>query len=276
MGGEGLRHVVHRRVHKERPQPEARKRLGYLEKKKDYVKRAKDYHEKQDKLKELHKKAFFKNQEEFAFAMVRTKQAKDGTVEKKGAKLSHEELMLLNTQDHRYINHRTQIDKKAIEKQSRGLHFLNTDAGGKHTIFVDDEDLVRQTPATSSTSTAAVPAAATAASGSGGRVARKKLKDFDVASYFDTHPELLKNKSNRLRSKQLKSKKVIDTTDVAADMKEAYYQLVARQERAKKLTNIGHHLDHRTNMRKKGRRIKVADAVDGRPPVFRWDPQRKK
>mmetsp|Transcript_27349 Transcript_27349/g.63081 ORF Transcript_27349/g.63081 Transcript_27349/m.63081 type:complete len:266 (+) Transcript_27349:85-882(+) len=265
MGGEGLRHVVHRRVHKERPQPAERKRLGYLEKHKDYVKRAKDYHEKQDKLKELHKKAFFRNQDEFAFSMVSTKQGKDGTVMTKGGKLSNEELMLLNSQDSKYIHMREQVDKKAIEKQSRGLHFLDAPAEGKHTLFLDDEDLNLEPSRNAVTPAAASNAAKTT-----------KLKDFDVARHLDTHPELLKRKSNRLRMEQIRTQKIVDTAEVVDATKESYHHLVQRQERAKKLANIGNHLDLRHHLRKKGRRIKVADEKDGKPAVFKWDPQRKK
>eukprot|EP00434_Breviolum_minutum_P011413 symbB.v1.2.010064.t4/scaffold652.1/size176119/5 len=71
MGADGgLRHVVHKRVHLERQQPKARRKLGYLEKHKDYVKRAKDFHKKQDEVKRLHRKAYFKNEDEFSIKMM--------------------------------------------------------------------------------------------------------------------------------------------------------------------------------------------------------------
>ncbi|CAE7376646.1 UTP11 [Symbiodinium sp. CCMP2456] len=70
MGDGSLRHVVHKRVHLERHQPKHRRRLGYLEKHKDYVKRAKDFHKKEDIIKGLHRKAYFKNEDEFAYGMM--------------------------------------------------------------------------------------------------------------------------------------------------------------------------------------------------------------
>eukprot|EP00922_Rhytidocystis_sp_ex-Travisia-forbesii_P069403 GHVS01103557.1.p1 GENE.GHVS01103557.1~~GHVS01103557.1.p1 ORF type:complete len:219 (+),score=56.44 GHVS01103557.1:59-715(+) len=65
-----LKHVENRRVHLERHQPERRKKLGLLEKHKDYVKRAKEQHKREDLLKKLHEKARQKNAAEFNFKML--------------------------------------------------------------------------------------------------------------------------------------------------------------------------------------------------------------
>lgn len=59
--------------YKERSQPAGRKKLGLLEKHKDYVLRAKDYHAKEKRLRSLREKAALRNPDEFYFAMQNAK-----------------------------------------------------------------------------------------------------------------------------------------------------------------------------------------------------------
>lgn len=65
-----IRNSLHRRNHKERGQLANRKRLGILEKHKDYVLRARDFNEKKEKIKRLKQKAAERNKDEFYFGMV--------------------------------------------------------------------------------------------------------------------------------------------------------------------------------------------------------------
>jgi U3 small nucleolar RNA-associated protein 11 len=68
-----LRNAVQRRNHKERGQPHYRQKYGLLEKHKDYALRSKDYHSKQERLKALREKAYFRNPDEFYFKMINSK-----------------------------------------------------------------------------------------------------------------------------------------------------------------------------------------------------------
>ena len=62
-----------RRPYRERAQPEARKRLGLLEKHRDYVQRARSYNAKQKTIKKLQEKARLRNPDEFYFKMESSK-----------------------------------------------------------------------------------------------------------------------------------------------------------------------------------------------------------
>jgi U3 small nucleolar RNA-associated protein 11 len=264
-----LKHVVHKRVHKERHQPAARQKLGYLEKHKDYVKRARDFHRKEDTLKKMHQKAYFKNQDEFAFSMLSHSRKADGRLSKDKAQLAQDEMHLLDSQDARYIGLREQVDKKAIEKRAAQLHFLEVPAaGGKHTVFVDDDDDIAPPAKISNSASSGSVGHGTTNSGK-----VKKLKDFDVAAYFDTHPALLGKRSNRLRMSQLESQAVAEPSK--ANMA-AYKELFARQERVKKLRRVREELDLRANLRGKGRRMKVSDGGKDKVAVYKWLPERKR
>jgi len=258
--GDNLRNVVHRPVHKERAQPKARSRLGYLEKHKDYVKRAVDHNKKQKKLRTLHANAFFRNPDEFAFKMVNRKQTPGGKVSQENKHLSQEQVSLADAQDAKYISLREQADRKFVEKTEANLHFLDADKPNRQTIFLDDDDL----------------RSATASSSSGGVRIKDKLKSFDVAGYFETHPALLAKKSNRLRLKQLETHKFADKSELDRAERVAYRELFHRQERTKKLIGVREQLEFRTLMHKKGRKMKVKDATDGHPAIYRWAPQRQR
>uniref|UniRef100_A0A6G1SME1 Probable U3 small nucleolar RNA-associated protein 11 n=1 Tax=Aceria tosichella TaxID=561515 RepID=A0A6G1SME1_9ACAR len=63
-------HKMAQRLHRERRQPEHRKKVGYLEKKQDYKKRALDHHTKAERLRKLKAKALERNPNEFHFHMI--------------------------------------------------------------------------------------------------------------------------------------------------------------------------------------------------------------
>lgn len=73
LGERAFKKAIHTREYRERAQPENRKRLGLLEKHKDYVLRARDYHRKQNALKALRIRAANRNPDEFHFGMIKSR-----------------------------------------------------------------------------------------------------------------------------------------------------------------------------------------------------------
>ncbi|CAG7838015.1 unnamed protein product [Allacma fusca] len=111
-------HKAHQKPHRERHQPEARKHLGHLEKKKDYRLRADDYNQKKSELQYLHKKALDRNPDEFYYHMVNSETNSDGThVDKaKRKQLTPEQILLMQTQDFKYIANRRNVEAKKIAR----------------------------------------------------------------------------------------------------------------------------------------------------------------
>lgn len=140
-----LRNAIYRRAHRERAQPESRKKLGLLEKHKDYVVRAKAFHQKDEALRKLREKAAFRNPDEFYFKMVNTKTI-DGVhkPESQANKYSQEELMLMKTQDIGYVLQKVQSEKKKIEKLTALLHSLDNQPSNKHVYYVEDREEARE------------------------------------------------------------------------------------------------------------------------------------
>ncbi|KAJ4838526.1 hypothetical protein Tsubulata_047132 [Turnera subulata] len=136
-----LRKAIPRRAHKERAQPQSRKKFGLLEKHKDYVVRAKAFHQKEDTLRRLREKAEFRNPDEFYFKMINTRTV--GGVHRpeiEANKYTHEELKLMKTQDIGYILQKMQSEKKKIERLTASLHSLDSQPSSKHIYFAEDRE----------------------------------------------------------------------------------------------------------------------------------------
>lgn len=146
-----MRNAVHRRNHRERAQPHERRKLGLLEKHKDYSERAKDYNKKQDYLKSLRSKASERNEDEFYFGMMSRKgpgsrlngKNWSGLVKKDQShkKLDVDKARLLKTQDIKYIRMMRQLASKEV-KQLREQIVLTKgfDNIDKEDPEVDDSD----------------------------------------------------------------------------------------------------------------------------------------
>lgn len=241
------------KTHRERHQPESRKHLGLLEKKKDYVERAKDYHSKQDQLKVLRNRVLNKNPDEFYFHMINSK-IKDGVHREKDKPEEHtpDQLLLMETQDLKYVAYKRNMEAKKIEKLQSQLHLIDAanETKNKHIFFVDGET---------------------------------EVKNFDLAKKLDTHPALLSRRTNRPRISNLKNMKLPDVNEemlakIEQQKHMAYRELDKRIERERELTIVQQKLEIRRALKDK----KVTKPTHIRPatkysaPVYKWKFERKR
>jgi U3 small nucleolar RNA-associated protein 11 len=257
MSATAFKNAVRRREHYERSQPAARRKYGLLEKHKDYVQRARNFHDKERRLTALRKKASNRNEDEFYFKMARSG-TKDG-VHTTGAvaaaaappAMTPDLLKMLKTQDRSYVTTRKAQEDAQIGRLQSSLHLLGAApaAAGAHIVFVDDAD-------------------AQAA--------------FEPAAYFDTAPELVGRAFNRPRTAALEAGEMVAPLPKGGKRRlerardASYAELEERLERSAKLGSLGRTMDVQAELRKKGRRVKVADAAGDAPAVFKWKTQRKK
>ncbi|CAM9653236.1 unnamed protein product [Choristocarpus tenellus] len=244
-----LRNAVKRVEHKERAQPVARRRLGLLEKHKDYVLRARDYAKKRDHMKALKVKAAMKNPDEFYFAMNKTK-TKEGIHEIEGGhSLPDGVIQLMKTQDLGYVATKRAEEERKVDKLRETLHFLDAGPRNKRKIFFESHD---------------------------------EARSFDATKHFDMVPELAGSSFKRPRKKNL-----LETTQVTGatngkqlkkiyekrDM--AYKELSQRLQRVRNMKVAETRLRaQRTLMTAKGTKQKVQPAENGNPAVYRWKQER--
>ena len=138
-----IKKYIPRRKYRERGQNERRKKLGFLEKKKDYKIRAEDYHEKEKKYKNLKEAARTRNPDEFYHKMIKAKIIDGEHVQFPDDK-NLEQKLVTNTQFINLVNFKKSQLEKEAEKMKIRLQ-LNKDifeGGNKsiHTLYYDDED----------------------------------------------------------------------------------------------------------------------------------------
>ena len=226
-----------------------RARLGLLEKKKDYVLRARDFHRKEKTLTALEERASARNPDEFYFAMQnqRTERGVHVARASEANKYTQEQLRIMKTQDSLFLAMRAQIDRKKGERLRATLHGTGLPAPNRHTIFVEDAG---------------------------------ELTGFDAAAHFDTAPELVPHKANRLRTAQLPeggrvpkaSRRVERRTDAA------YREMELRLDRSERLQGMVAKMDAEKLGMGKGRKRKVGvrRTAAGNVPVYKFKRERKR
>ena len=145
---------------RERNQPQERKKLGLLEKKKDYQKRSQDYNKKKATLKSLRAKAAEFNEDEFAYGMLSRQMSTkwshgskwSGLVngDRGNKALSVDAARLLKTQDVGYLRTMRSVAHKEVKQREERLALAvalakqSSSRGGDDELefdFDDDDDM---------------------------------------------------------------------------------------------------------------------------------------
>ncbi|XP_078093300.1 putative U3 small nucleolar RNA-associated protein 11 [Mustelus asterias] len=240
------------RSHRERSQLGFRKRLGLLEKKKDYKLRAQDYHRKRNTLKALRQKALDKNPDEFYYRMTSTK-LQDGVhiIKQPREEVTEEQLKIMRTQDIKYVEMKRVAESKKIERLKSELHLLEADGKppNKHIFFC---------------------------------VSRKEVKEFDLAKRLNTVPELLDRVYNRPTIETLQKEKIKGVTDpqtlekLARQRKYQYAMLEQHIEREKKMFVVAQKMQTRKDLMDKTKKVKVKKETVNSPAIYKFKSQRKR
>lgn len=241
------------RIHKERQQPDSRRHLGVLEKKKDYKLRARDFQNKQLRLKRLRQRALTRNPDEFYFHMVNSKLDGGEHYDKvKGEEFTPAQLKLMQTQDLNYVTTKRVTESKKIDRLRANLHLLGDDSGpvNTHTFFVDSKE---------------------------------EAKNFDFAKKLGTHPSLLGRAFNRPTLETLHKESIADVPEdvikeATREMKKSYRELTKRLKRQRELAVVEQkmHMKKKLLDKKNPPMKKVKEGTKDAAPVYLWKKERKR
>lgn len=241
------------KTHRERHQPDSRKHLGLLEKKKDFIARARDFQEKRATIKLLRKRALNKNPDEFHFHMINSKVV-NGVHREKDKEDQHtpDQIKLMETQDLRYVAYKRNIETKKIDKLQSQLHMIDVanETPNQHIFFLDNET---------------------------------EMKNFDLAEKLGTHPALLSRRTNRPRLSAIKNMRLPELDNKSITKLEqkkhmAYKELEKRIDRERELTVVQQKLEVRRQLKdKKMKKPKlVKPGSKDTAPIYKWKFERKK
>uniref|UniRef100_A0AAQ4QAF4 U3 small nucleolar RNA-associated protein 11 n=1 Tax=Gasterosteus aculeatus aculeatus TaxID=481459 RepID=A0AAQ4QAF4_GASAC len=241
------------RNHHERSQPEFRKHLGLLEKKKDYKLRADDYHKKQNTIAALQKKAMEKNPDEFYHKMINSKLEDGVHVIKKTqeeVEVTEEQKKVMRTQDIKYVEMKRVAEGAKIQKMKGVLHLLDAESKqkNKHTFFVDSN---------------------------------AEVQSFDLATHLNTAPELVDRKFNRPTLKTLETQSIRGAVQaqhvkLTKQRNNQYKILSQRIDRERKLLVISQKIQTRKDLQDKYNKVKVKKETPNSAAIYKFEVKRKR
>ena len=137
-----------------------------------------------------------------------------------------------------------------MERWVGSLQFMDNSEENHHTVFVDNEN---------------------------------DIETWQPESFFDTTPELLDRKYNRLSEKQLEDQEFATSLEDEGELsklkkrrEERYKNLAEALDDQETIDRVLSHIELRKNLSGKGRRIKVSEGENGHADIYRWEFERKK
>ena len=277
-----MRNLIKTRTYRERAQPAARKHLGILEKHKDYVVRAKDFHRKEDAIKKLQEKAFFRNPDEYYYKMAHTR-TEDGVHRKREKEqYTHDELKVFKKEDAGYLMMKQTAEANKIKRLRANLHMLDAPLQNKHTIFVSDQAAAKGLDVSRHGSTPGEAALAPpvrskkglkrkqreameAAAATDAAVAEEEAEEeeeeeeeaFGASSAYDRLPKKRRALLEKAKARQ-------------------YAELEQREARNAKMSKALQRIGIEKALMGKGARKKIKTKEEGAPRLFKWKPRRQK
>ena len=137
-----------------------------------------------------------------------------------------------------------------MERLVASLQFMDNEEQNSHTVFVDGEESVRT---------------------------------WKPETHFNTVPELLDRRYNRLSQEQLEDAEITSQWDDEKQLsklkkrrEQRYKELGEAMDDQETIDRVMSHIQLRKNLSGKGRRVKVADGRSGFADVYKWRFERKK
>eukprot|EP00331_Platyophrya_macrostoma_P013775 CAMPEP_0176418856 /NCGR_PEP_ID=MMETSP0127-20121128/7716_1 /TAXON_ID=938130 /ORGANISM="Platyophrya macrostoma, Strain WH" /LENGTH=252 /DNA_ID=CAMNT_0017799253 /DNA_START=25 /DNA_END=783 /DNA_ORIENTATION=+ len=214
------------RKYRERGQLERRKHLGLLEKKSDYKVRATDYHKKEDKLAKLRTQARLRNPDEFYFRMISSKiedgkhvDYEKGDEEDEDPERKKELKSIELTKGANMVKLQKYRDASKVQKMKAEMNMIGFEHENKHTIFVKSKE---------------------------------EFDNFDPAKHFNTLPELVDQKHNRVTVDMLENEPLSgnlrESKKISEKVKQSYKKYADKIENAQKMEDYYLKLDYKKTL----------------------------